>query len=386
MNASVDDRNDEAKRSDARASVKKGGLIVASVIVLSLLLYLLADRYTPYTSQARIEGYVVGVAPKVAGAVTKMSVSNNQPVKAGQPLVEIDSSQYRIALDKARSDLASARKQFGAGGAAVEAARASLQAARANELKARQDATRLRRLREEDPGTISVRRQEIADATLQQATAQVVAAEADIRRAIDTMGGDSMEGNTVLETALTAVEKAELDLANTVIRAPSNGVITDLRTDVGLYAGTGSPVLTLVAVRDVWINAEFTENNLGHMKAGTPVDIVFDAMPGRVFRERCAASAWVSAPTTIRPRAPCRPSRTIATGCARRNASPVLIGFDAKQDPALRDALRVGGQASVIAYGDGSGITKLLGKLYIRVASWLDVCVLITPEPRMPKP
>jgi len=371
MNTGADDKNDEAKRSQAKASVRKGGLIVVGVIALSLLLYLLADRYTPYTSQARIEGYVVGVAPKVAGAVTKMSVRNNEPVKAGQALVEIDSSQYRIALDKARSDLASARKQFGAGGAAVEAARAGLQAARANELKARQDATRLRRLREEDPGTISVRRQEIADATLQQATAQVVAAEADIRRAIDTMGGDSEEGNTVLETALTAVEKAELDLSNTVIRAPSNGVITDLRTDVGLYAGTGSPVLTLVALGDVWINAEFTENNLGHLKAGTPVDIVFDAMPGHVF-EGEVRSIGLGVGAGSDPPAGTLPSIENDRDWLRQaQRFPVIIGFDAKQDPALRDALRVGGQASVIAYGEGSGLTKLLGKLYIRVASWL---------------
>jgi len=371
MNASVDEKNDEAERSQAKASVRKGGLIVIGVIALSLLLYLVADRYTPYTSQARIEGYVVGVAPKVAGAVTKMSVGNNEQVTSGQALVEIDSSQYRIALDKARSDLASARKQFGAGGAAVEAARASLQAARANELKARQDAMRLRRLREEDPGTISVRRQEIADATLQQATAQVVAAQADIRRAIDTMGGDSAEENTVLETALTAVEKAELDLANTVIRAPSNGVITDLRTDVGLYAGTGSPVLTLVAVGDVWINAEFTENNLGHMKAGTPVDIVFDAMPGRVFKGE-VRSIGLGVGADSNPPAGTLPSIENDRDWLRQaQRFPVIIGFDAKQDPALRDALRVGGQASVIAYGEGSGITKLLGKLYIRVASWL---------------
>jgi len=371
MNAGADDRNDEATPSGAKATVRKGGLIVVGVIALSLLLYLVADRYTPYTSQARIEGYVVGVAPKVAGAVTKMSVRNNEPVKSGQALVEIDSSQYRIALDKARSDLASARKQFGAGGAAVEAARASLQAARANELKARQDATRLRRLREEDPGTISVRRQEIADATLQQATAQVVAAEADIRRAIDTMGGDSEEGNTVLETALTAVEKAELDLSNTVIRAPSNGVITDLRTDVGLYAGTGSPVLTLVAVGDVWINAEFTENNLGHLKAGSPVDIVFDAMPGHVFKGE-VRSIGLGVGGDSNPPAGTLPSIENDRDWLRQaQRFPVIVGFDAKQDPALRDALRVGGQASVIAYGEGSGLTKLLGKLYIRVASWL---------------
>jgi len=379
MNTNVDDKiapNDAgagggAKGQGAKGPVKKGGFIIAGVIALSLLLYLLADRYTPYTSQARIEGYVVALSPKVPGAVTKMSVRNNQAVKAGQALVEIDASQYRIALDKARSDLASAHKQFGAGGAAVEAARAGLQAARANELKARQDATRLRRLREEDPGTISVRRQEIADATLQAATAQVAAAEADIRRAIDTMGGDSMEENTALETALTAVKKAELDLSNTVIQAPSNGVITDLRTDVGLYAGTGSPVLTLVAVHDVWINAEFSENNLGHMKAGTPVDIVFDAMPGRVFKGE-VRSIGLGVGAGSNPPAGTLPSIDNDRDWLRQaQRFPVIVGFDAKQDPALRDALRVGGQASVIAYGEGSGITKLLGKLYIRVASWL---------------
>ncbi len=356
---------------EAARSVRKGGRIVAGVIALSLVLYLLADRYTPYTSQARIEGYVVGVAPKVAGAVTRLSVSNNQTVKAGQALLEVDPSQYRIALDKARSDLAHARRQVGAGASTVEAARANLQAARANEVKARQDATRLRRLREEDPGTISVRRQEIADATLQQATAQVAAAEADIRRAIDQMGGDRVEENTVLQTALTAVDKAQLDFANTVVRAPSNGVITDLRTDVGLYAGAGSPVLTLVAIHDVWINAEFTENNLGHMKVGTPVDIVFDVLPGRVFKGS-VRSIGLGVGEGSNPPAGTLPSVENARDWLRQSQRfPVIVGFDAAQDSALREQLRVGGQAAVIAYGEGGGPLRLLGKLYIRVASWL---------------
>ncbi|UHQ19543.1 HlyD family secretion protein [Lysobacter sp. KIS68-7] len=357
--------------ADAKASVRKGGRTVAIVIAVSLVLYLLADRYTPYTSQARIEGYVVGVAPKVAGAVTKIAVANNQAVKAGQVLFEVDPAQYRIAVAKARSDLANAHKQVGAGSATVEAARANLRAARAAELAARQDAMRLRRLREEDEGTISVRRQEIADAGLQQATAQVAAAEADIRRAIEQMGGDDVDQNTVLETALTAVDKAELDLSNTVVKAPSAGVITDLRTDVGLYAGTGSPVLTLVAIGDVWINAEFTENNLGHMQVGTPVDIVFDALPGRVFKGR-VRSIGLGVSAANAPPPGTLPSIDNSRDWLRQSQRfPVIVGFDARQDPALRDALRVGGQASVIAYGEGSGILRLLGKLYIRAASWL---------------
>jgi multidrug resistance efflux pump len=361
-----------AAATQGKTEVKKGGRIVAIVLVVSLVLYLVADRYTPYTSQARIDGYVVGVAPNVAGAVTKLSVGNNQAVKAGQPLFEIDPSQYRIALDKARADLANVRKQIGAGSATVEAAQANLRAARANELKARQDASRLRRLREEDPGTISERRQEIADATLQQATAQVAAAEADIRRSIEQMGGAPGEGNTQLETALTAVEKARLDLSNTNVRAPSSGVVTDLRTDVGLYAGTGSPVLTLVAIHDVWINAEFTENNLGHMKVGTPVDIVFDALPGRVFKGQVRSIGLGVGQGSAPPPGTLPSIDNDRDWLRQAQRFPVIVGFDARQDEALRDALRVGGQASVIAYGEGTTVLRLLGKLYIRVASLLS--------------
>ncbi len=358
-------------QDQAGKTVRKGGRWVAAAIVLTLLLYLFADRYTPYTSQARIEGYIVGVAPKVAGEVTKVAVANNQTVKYGQTLFEIDQSQYRIALAKARSDLENVRKQVGAGGAAVDAARANLEAARANEVKARQDASRLRRLRETDPGTISVRRQEIADASLEQAKAMVVAAQADIRRAIETMGGDDAEKNTLLATALTAVDKAELDMTNTVVQASTDGVITDLRTEVGQFAGTGSPVLTLIGVRDIWVSAEYTENNLGHMKVGTPVDIVFDVLPGRVFKGKVRSiGLGVSAGRT--PNAGNLPSVDNDRDWLRQSQRfPVIIGIDPGLDPEDRAKLRIGGQASVLSYGEGAGVLKLLGKIYIRVASWL---------------
>jgi multidrug resistance efflux pump len=365
-------QNREAQQEDSGRSVKKGGIGVVLAIVLSLTWYVLADRYTPYTTQARVEGYVIGVAPQVAGTVTRVWVTNNQEVQEGQPLFEIDSSQYQIAVNKARSDLENAGRQVGAGSAAVTAARANLLAARANERKAQQDATRLARLYEEDPGTVSVRLLEVAQASHEQAQAQVTAAEADIQRAIEQMGGDDAENNTILNTALTAVAKAELDLANTVVRASSSGVITDLRSDVGQFAGTGSPVLTLIAIHDVWINAEFTENNLGHVEVGTPVEILFDVLPGQVFRGDVrsiglgvGAGRSQSAgtlPTIQNDRDWLRQSQRF----------PVIIGFDTQQDAALRGQLRIGGQASVIAYSERTGLLRLLGKAYIRVASWLS--------------
>ena len=357
--------------SDAASSVRKGGLMIGLLIVVSLAWYLLADRFTPYTSQARVQGYVVGVAPKVAGVVTRVWVSNNQEVEAGQPLFEIDPSQYRIALDKAQSDLENAQRQVDAGNAAVESARANLRAARANELKAQQDVTRLERLYKEDPGTISVRRLEISQASLGQAQAKVAAAEANIQQAIEQKGGDDDNDNAILKSALSAVAKAQLDLDNTVVKASTVGVITDLRTDVGQYAGTGSPVMTLVAIRDVWISAEFTENNLGNMQPGTPVEILFDALPGAVFGGE-VRSIGLGVSEGQAPPAGTLPTVDNSRDWLRQaQRFPVVVGFDIDQQEALHRQLRVGGQASVIAY-TGHGLLSLLGKFYIRLMSWLS--------------
>lgn len=357
---------------NAAAAVRRGGLIVGLVIVTSLVLYLLGDRFTPYTSQARIQGYVIGVAPEVGGVVGRVWVENNAAVEAGQPLFEIEPSQYQLALDRARSDLEAVRRRVGAGGAAVEAARARLRAAEASALKARQDAERSERLRAEDPGTISLRRLEIAQASLEQANSQVVAAQADIRRAIEEMGGEDSEDNTLLNQAMTAVEKAELDLGNTVVRASSRGIITDLRADVGQYAGTGSPVMTLIAIHDVWISAEFTENNLGHLRIGTPVGILFDALPGRVFQGSVRSIGLGISAGQQQPAGSLPSIQNDRDWLRQSQRFPVVVGFDPDQDPELLEHLRIGGQASVMAYTEGHGVLAFLGRLYLRLLSWLS--------------
>ncbi len=356
----------------ATASVRKGASIIGLLILLSLSWYLLADRFTPFTTQARVQGYVVGVAPKVAGVVTQVWVKNNQGVEAGQPLFEVDPSQYQIALERAQSDLENSRSQVDAGTAGVESARANLRAALANKIKAEKDYRRLERLHRGDAGTISVRRLEVSQASLDQARAKVSAAEAQIQQAIEQKGGDDDTNNAILKSAQSAVEKAQLDLANTVVKASSRGVITDLRTDVGQYAGTGSPVMTLVAINDVWINAEFTENNLGHMHPGSPVEILFDALPGQIFQgEVRSIGLGISAGQA-------QPPGTLPTVQNNRDwlrqaqRFPVVISFDIAQQESLRQQLRVGGQAAVIAYSNEWGLLKMLGKAYIRLKSWLS--------------
>ncbi|WP_323846504.1 HlyD family secretion protein [Microbulbifer magnicolonia] len=354
----------------ARA-VGRGVKILLALILVSLCWYLLADRFTPYTAQARIQGYVVGVAPKVAGVVTEVWVTNNQRVKAGDKLFAIDGAEYRVALQRARANLDNTWQQVAAGDAAVEQARANQRAALAGQREAEQDYTRLKRLWEDDPGTISVRRLEMSRANLEQARARVAAAEAAIQQAIEQKGGATEEANTLLQLARAELAQAQLDLDNTIVVAESEGIITDLRAEVGLYAGAGSPVLTLIAVEDLWISADFTENNLGHLREGTPVEILLDALPGQVLQGRVRDIGFGVSAGSAPPPGQLPSVENNRDWLRQAQRFPVRVEFSAPP-PEVLQQLRIGGQASVIAYTEGHGLLRLLGKLYIRLLSYLS--------------
>jgi len=343
---------------------------VVVLIVVSLIWYLLADRFTPYTQQARVQAYVVPVAAEVSGRVTRVFVRNNQEVKAGDVLFEIDNEQYRIAADRARADLESTRRQIGASTAGIDSAQASLRAALANEVKARQDSDRLERLYGEDQGTISLRRLEVARATHVQAQSQVEAARAEVERAREQQGGNEAE-NAQLRSAAGVLEKAQLDFANTRIRARSAGVITDLRTEVGQFAAAGAPVMTLIAIHDVWVSADMTENNLAHLQPGTRVAIALDALPGEVFEGRIRSIGYGvsvgqstppgSLPTVQNSRDWLRPAQRF----------PVIVEFDPNERARLRN-VRVGGQAEVMAFPSAGNPLNPLGRVFLHVMSWLS--------------
>ncbi|QXH49598.1 HlyD family secretion protein [Pseudomonas fakonensis] len=343
---------------------------VLVLIVLSLLWYLLADRFTPYTQQARLQAYVVPVSAEVAGQVQRVAVGNNQAVSKGALLFELDPAQYRIALARAQADYDAARRQVGAHSAGIESAQAALTAAQANERKARQDAERLKRLYEEDPGTVSVRRLEGAQATYEQARSQVAAAHAEVQRAREQEGGNS-DDNAQLRSAAANLEKARLDLARTQVRADSDGRITDLRVDVGHYVGAGSPLMTLVATGDVWVSADMTENNLGRLRLGTPVLVVLDSLPGEVLHGRIRSIGQ-----GVSSGQPPPPGQLPTVQNSRewlRSAQRFAVIVELERLNELDAAqLRVGGQAEVMALpGEGNPL-NLLGRLFMWLMSWLS--------------
>ena len=349
---------------------KRGAIIVLVLILVSLLWHFIADRLTPYTSQARIQAFVVPVASEVSGTVLKVHVKNNDLVKPGQPLFDIDPTQYRIALARSTADYESVRLGVTGSNESVEAARQALRAAKAAHVYAQQDADRLEQIYKEDSGALSLRRVQNAQANRVKARSAEAAAEADLRRAI-AAAGEQGDKNAQLTSARAAIEKAQLDLKRTNVVAPSGGSVTDLQTDVGRFAQAGAAAMTLIAIHDLWINADMTENNLGNIKPGAPVAIVLDVMPGEVLKGRVR-----SVGTGIGASTPAQPGTLPAVENNRdwlRQAQrfPVAVEFDPAEREKLR-GVRIGGQADVLVYTGDNPVMNFLGRMFICVMSYLS--------------
>jgi multidrug resistance efflux pump len=347
-----------------------GAIVVLVLIVASLAWYFASDRLTPYTSQARVQAFVVPVASEVSGKVLKVYVKNNDEVQPGQPLFDIDPTQYRIALERTRSDYESVRLSVNASNASVEAARASLQAAAANRVFATQDATRMEQIYAQDPGALSIRRVQSSQANRTSAASQEKKAEADLRRAQET-AGEKGDRNAQLLSARAAIEKAALDLKRTQVIAPAGGSVTDLRADVGLFASAGAPAMTLIAIHDLWISADMTENNLGNVKVGDKAAIVLDVMPGEVLKGRVR-----SVGTGISPGKQAQPGALPEVQNNRdwlRQAQrfPVAVEIDASERERLR-GVRIGGQADVLIYTGDYPVMNWLARVFIGLMSYFS--------------
>jgi len=331
--------------------VRKWTLIILALCGVLMIYYIVADRVTPYTTQARVNALVVPIAPEVSGTVTEVAVKSNQFVNAGDLLFQIDRERYELAVEAARASLQSARQATGASTASIDAAKAQVVSAEANLLKAKQDVVRLQRIKQEDPGAISDRRVEIAEASYTAAQASVRAAEANLEQARQNLG-ETGDANFRILQAQAGLEQAQLDLLRTAVKAPVDGVVTDVRVDRGNFAQAGAPQMTFLASQDIWVQADFTENNLGNIEPGDEVDIVFDALPGKVvngkirttgFGVKVDSAPLGSLPTISNDRQWLRDSQRFS----------VLVDFEL---PGAEDrqGIRVGAQASVVVYtGDG---------------------------------
>ena len=289
---SAEDPKHAQQRQRARPWVK--GILIVAVILLIVggLIYWLATRNEVSTDDAFVDGRAASVGPRVAGAVVSLDVNDNQFVHAGDPLVHLDPRPFKLALDQAHADLETAHAQLAAQRhgqlvsqsnfpAQLAQAQAQLLSAHAALEKAQNDERREHEL----SGTATTAQE--ADATrvaLRQAQAQVAAAEAQVREAgavparlSQVEAQVSQQQGSELD-AEAKLAQAELNLDWTVVRAAQDGWVTKRSVEVGDYLSVGQQIMALVSAQ-IWITANFKENQLSRVRPGQPVRIGIDMYP-----------------------------------------------------------------------------------------------------------
>jgi membrane fusion protein (multidrug efflux system) len=266
--------------------------VVALLLVVVAGVGLYYFRFlAPYesTDDATIEGNVTPVAPQIAGRVVRLLVDDNQEVKQGDLLLEINPNDYQVKLERAQADLTAAKSQleqadaqFTVDQAKVKEERANIIATEAEAKRAEADSKRYQAV-----GSLGVSESqlELAGTQASSSAAQVevaqnkeLAAEAQLgldRANIHTAGAEVQMNEAV-------VRQAELNLSYARVTAPESGFVTHRTVDQGSYVQAGQSLLAIVP-RKVWVVANFKETQLTRMRAGQPVDIKVDAWPGHKF-------------------------------------------------------------------------------------------------------
>jgi len=241
----------------------------------------------PYesTDDAFIEANVTMIAPQVAGRVVRLRVDDNQEVRQGDVLLEIDPSDYQAKLDQARANLAAAKSQLEQANAQLAVDQAKVGEEKANvaatEAEAKRAATDLKRYQAVGPLAVSQSQLDLAAAQGSSAAAGVQVARSKELAAEARVSLDNANLQTAaaeIQRNAAAVRQAELDLSYTRVTAPVEGRVTARTVEPGAYVQPGQALLTVVPQR-LWVVANFKETQLAHMRPGQPVNIRVDAYP-----------------------------------------------------------------------------------------------------------
>ena len=281
-------------------------LAVVGIVVVWGLWYVLIGRNSVSTDDAYVDADNAQVTPLTSASVLAVHVNDTQFVKAGTPLVELDPTDAKIAYAQAQADLAEARRRFrqavatGASLGAQLAARgddiaqsqAQLDSARATADKARLDLSR----REALAASGGVSGEEVTNARHDFAAAQAALAGARAALAQAQSTRNSANGQLAANNALTSgltentdpgvqaaqarLDAAKLELDRMVIRAPLDGVVSQRRVQVGQRVAQGVPIMTIVPVNDVYVEANFKERQLRHVRPGMPAEVHADIYDG----------------------------------------------------------------------------------------------------------
>lgn len=288
-------QNNDEDESERKRPGKKPLVILAIVVVIMLIVgfwFWFSTRNEETTDDAFTEGNAVTIAPKASGYVVKLLVNDNQRVKKGDLLVEIDPQDNMAQRDQAKAQLGLAQAQLHQAQAQLALSRVQYPAqrdqaladqakAQANLLNAQAD---YRRQRGVDPRATSQRNIDSASAQLRSAEAQLQSAKAQVEVASQVALQIRQQETNVearqqqVEQAKAQLNTAELNLSYTQVRAPYDGFVTKRNVQLGTLVQAGTSLFSLVSP-DIWITANFKESQLERMNPGDKVAITVDAWP-----------------------------------------------------------------------------------------------------------
>jgi membrane fusion protein, multidrug efflux system len=320
----------------------------------------MVGRFLESTDDAYIGGDVTVIAPKVAGFISKLAISDNQQVHAGDLLLTLDDKDYLAALARADAGVilqqaaltnldATRRLQE----AVVAQAQATIVATEAQIVRTHDDQVRFTHLLKDS--AVSVQESQRADADYKEAAAIGEKARAGLaaaQRQLEVIDTQKQQVQAALGQALAEQELARLNLSYTELRAPVDGTIGNRSAQVGAYASTGSQLISLVPAHGLWVDANFKENQLARIRPGLSATVKVDSIPGKVFRGRVLSVA----PATGAQFSVLPPENATGnfTKIVQRVAVRIAIDDEEAAAGQLRPGLSVTAKVDVRTANDGS--------------------------------
>lgn len=260
------------------------------LLALAVYFYLVGGRHQQ-TEDAYVQAARVAISSNVAGRVVALAVHDNQPVRRGDALYRLDDASFRIAVSAAEARLAASRLEIEALKANYRQRQSEVASARQAQAFQQNEAERQQRL-----FAASIASQSAVDRAthaLEAAGGTLAAARQQAGAVLAQLGGMAdiaSEDHPAVRQAQAALDAARLDLSYATITAPADGVVTRVENlQVGNFVAAHTPVFALVATGQVWVEANFKEDQLTHMRPGQEAIVTIDSYPGRRFHGRVAS-------------------------------------------------------------------------------------------------
>lgn len=259
-------------------------ILIVFILIIAALAYLYFAYHDTYSNDSYVYANIVNITPQVSGAVSDIYIKDNQYVKAGEKLFQLDTKPYRYALEKAQALLESAQVNYQNNQNTVKSAEDNLHQAQVS-LKLSQDHLRRYQKVEATGGVATVKIMDL-ESSVRTKQSQVASAEQQLQTAKENLN------EAQIKAATAEVNQAQYNLQNTLITSPNDGYITNFQLTKGQYISADKPLFALVESDQWWVITRYRETVIRKIHVGDPVKIYIDMYPNKIFKGVVQSIAW----------------------------------------------------------------------------------------------